>query len=178
MRWTTLLAALLVVLACWSLPAAAATSDGDVTSSASSGQVITTDTWRAIRQGEAGFINGQPAQRGQLIQSEGEAWRAARNGVLAWYAGLALVGVVLAIGAFYLIRGKIMIEGRLVHRAGPVRSQHAVRPLAAGADHRQIAVRVADLGRQVAAQYRRFRVHRRHVHDLRAVGQGQSVGPL
>jgi len=111
MRWTTLLALLLVALACWSVPAAAATNDGAVTTSAGSDQVITTDTWRAIRQGEAGFIAGQPDQRGQLIQSEGEAWRSARNGVLAWYAGLALVGVTLAIAAFYLIRGKIRIDG-------------------------------------------------------------------
>ncbi|OAN44794.1 formate dehydrogenase subunit gamma [Paramagnetospirillum marisnigri] len=111
MRWTTLLAVLMIALGCWSLPATAASSDGDVPTSAQSGRITDTDTWRAIRQGEAGFISGQPEQRGQLIQSEGEAWRAARNGKLAWYGGLALVGVVLAIGAFYLIRGKIMIEG-------------------------------------------------------------------
>ncbi|RAU22332.1 formate dehydrogenase subunit gamma [Paramagnetospirillum kuznetsovii] len=115
MRWTTFLALLMMVAGFWAgyglEPALAASSDGDVPTAAQSGQVTLPDTWRAIRQGEPGFIAGQPQDRGVLIQSEGETWRAARNGKLTWYAGLALVGVSLAIGAFYLIRGKIMIEG-------------------------------------------------------------------
>lgn len=111
MRWTTLFAALIIAAGCWAGPAPAQTNDGNVPSAAQSDRIATPDTWRAIRQGQAGFIAGQPAERGILIQSEGEAWRAARNGKLAWYAGLALVGVTLAIAAFYLIRGKIMIEG-------------------------------------------------------------------
>ncbi|MDO8606601.1 MAG: formate dehydrogenase subunit gamma [Phaeospirillum sp.] len=111
MRWTTFLASLLIIAGCWVPPAMAASSDGDIPTAAQSDRISQPDTWRAIRQGEGGFIAGQPAQRGVLIQSEGESWRAARNGKLAWYAGLALVGVSLAIGAFYLFRGKIMMEG-------------------------------------------------------------------
>ncbi len=111
MRWTTILATLMIATLCWASPAPAASSDDDIPSAAQSGQVTLPDTWRAVRQGEAGFIAGQPASRGVLIQSEGETWRAARNGKLAWYGGLALVGVTLAIGAFYVIRGKIMLEG-------------------------------------------------------------------
>ena len=111
MGWTTFLATLVIAMLCCGEPAAATSSDGEIPSAARSEQVTLPDTWRAIRQGEAGFIAGQPAQRGQLIQSEGESWRAFRNGKLAWIAGLALVGVALAIGAFYLIRGKIKLEG-------------------------------------------------------------------
>lgn len=111
MRWTTFLAGLMVTAVCWGSPAMAVSSDGDIPTAAQGGQVTLPDTWRAIRQGEAGFIAGQPAARGVLIQSEGEAWRAARNGKVAWYGGLALVGVTLAIAAFYLIRGKIMLDG-------------------------------------------------------------------
>ena len=111
MRRTTILAALVIASLCWASPVLAAAPDGAVPTGARSDRVPVPDTWREIRQGEAGFIAGQPASRGVLIQSEGEAWRAARNGKVAWYGGLALVGVTLAIGAFYLIRGKIRLEG-------------------------------------------------------------------
>ncbi|TAN70653.1 MAG: formate dehydrogenase subunit gamma [Magnetospirillum sp.] len=111
MRWTTFLAAVIISVLCWGNPAAAASSDGDIPTAAQSDRVSQPDTWRAIRQGDAGFIAGQPASRGVLIQSEGEAWRAARNGKLAWYGGLALAGVTLAIAAFYVVRGKIMLDG-------------------------------------------------------------------
>ena len=111
-KWgVPILAGLMIAAACWAAPAGAQSSDDDIPTAARSDQVTLPDTWRAIRQGEAGFIAGQPAGRGVLIQSEGEAWRAARNGKLAWYGGLALVGVTLAIAAFYLIRGKIRLEG-------------------------------------------------------------------
>jgi len=111
MRWATLLAVMLIAAGCWILPARATSSDGDAPSAARSEQVTLPDTWRAVRQGEPGFVSGQPASRGVLIQSEGETWRAFRNGKLAFYGGLSLIGVTLAIAAFYLVRGKIMIEG-------------------------------------------------------------------
>lgn len=91
-------------------PVRAAGSDGDIPSSVQSDRVTLPDTWRAVRQGEAGFIGGQPPSRGVLIQSEGETWRAVRNGWVAPWGGWALIGVTLAIGAFYLIRGKIMMD--------------------------------------------------------------------
>lgn len=72
---------------------------------------VITDTWRSVRQGEAGFITGQPAERGVLVRTENEAWRAFRNGQLAPYSALALAGVAAAIGLFYLVRGKIRMEG-------------------------------------------------------------------
>ncbi|BAE51478.1 formate dehydrogenase subunit gamma [Paramagnetospirillum magneticum] len=92
-------------------PVRAAGSDGDIPTAAQSDRITSPDSWRSIRQGEAGYIGGQPAARGVLIQSEGETWRNFRNGKLAVYAGWLLIGVTLAIAAFYFIRGKIMMEG-------------------------------------------------------------------
>ena len=111
MRWTTFVAVLLIAIACGPGPARATGSDGDAPTSARADQVTQPDTWRAIRQGEAGFVSGQPASRGVLIQSEGESWRAARNGWVAFYSAIALALVAAAIGAFYLVRGKIMMDG-------------------------------------------------------------------
>ncbi|CAA7616654.1 Cytochrome b subunit of formate dehydrogenase [Candidatus Terasakiella magnetica] len=111
MRRISFLAVLPILLLCAPAPAAATTSDGNVPTIAQSDRIATPDTWRSIRQGEAGFIAGQPASRGVLIQSEGEAWRAARNGKVAVWGGIALVGVILAIAAFYFIRGPIKIDG-------------------------------------------------------------------
>lgn len=110
MRRTILVLFLLLLGLGMSEPARAAGSDGDIPSAARSDQVTIPDSWRAVRQGEAGFIAGQPASRGVLIQSEGETWRAFRNGWVAPWGGWALIGVTLAIGAFYLIRGKIMMD--------------------------------------------------------------------
>ncbi|KIL98657.1 Formate dehydrogenase -O gamma subunit [Paramagnetospirillum magnetotacticum MS-1] len=108
----TILAILAIVLGLGvTEPAWAASSDGDIPTAAQSDRVTSPDSWRAIRQGEAGYIGGQPATRGVLIQSEGETWRNVRNGKLAVYAGWLLIGVTLAITAFYFIRGKIMMEG-------------------------------------------------------------------
>lgn len=108
-----LLAALLVaVIAALSpLPATAQEKiDGNVPTIAQPHTTLD-QTWRAIRMGEAGFIPGQPAARGVLIQSEGEAWRATRNGRLALWGGIAILAVAGAIAAFYLWRGKIRMEG-------------------------------------------------------------------
>src|SRR3546814_7623945 len=38
------------------------------------------DFWRAIRRGETGYVSIPNAAAGRLIQSEGDNWRAVRNG--------------------------------------------------------------------------------------------------
>lgn len=91
--------------------AAGTSYDGDVPTAAQSDRIAEPDSWRSIRQGEAGYIGGQPPSRGVLIQSEGETWRNVRNGKLATWGGWLLVGVTVSIAAFYFIRGKIMMEG-------------------------------------------------------------------
>lgn len=79
------------------------------------------DTWRAIRQGDSGTVNNFPNDlRGRLIQSEGEAWRSLRNGWVIPGAAIALVAVLVALGLFYAVRGKIRLDhpetGRLILR--------------------------------------------------------------
>lgn len=55
-----------------------------------------------------------------LVQSAGETWRRIRNGPITIYGGWFLVFVVLALGAFYWWRGKIMLSqprtGRKIER--------------------------------------------------------------
>lgn len=112
-RLHLLFAALLVAAtAAFASPSARAEEavDGNVPTIAQPHATID-QTWRAIRMGEAGFIPGQPAARGVLIQSEGEAWRAIRNGRVAVWSAIAIAGVIAAIAAFYLWRGKIRMEG-------------------------------------------------------------------
>lgn len=69
--------------------------------------------WRDVRSGDI-----DPYQTTQvrgpetrvLIQSEGELWRRVRNGPVTVYGGWLIVGVFLAIGLFYLWRGKMMLQ--------------------------------------------------------------------
>lgn len=112
-RLQMLLAAGLIALAAGfaPIPVAHAAADGDVPTVTQSGKPTLDETWRNVRQGEPGIVVGQPPSRGVLIQSEGETWRALRNGKLALVGGLAIIGVTLAIAAFYFWRGKIRMDG-------------------------------------------------------------------
>jgi formate dehydrogenase subunit gamma len=80
------------------------------------------ELWRAIRRGE-GFTTSLPNdQGGVLIQSEGDNWRAIRNGPLSIYGAWALLGIVALLALFFLVRGRIRIEhgwsGRTITRFG------------------------------------------------------------
>ena len=63
------------------------------------GSASDSELWRAVRGGE-----------GALIQAEGEEWRAWRNGPLSTWGIWVLAGSMFVIAAFYLFRGRIMIE--------------------------------------------------------------------
>lgn len=67
--------------------------------------------WRAVRSGEEHFTVVRTPEAGVLIQSEGNTWRQLRNGPITLYGGWLLILVPLAILAFWLIRGKIKLEG-------------------------------------------------------------------
>jgi formate dehydrogenase subunit gamma len=112
--------------------AAMAQEQGQVPSAATPGQVPgqvpggalgTTsdpDFWRAVRSGE-GFSTALPNDRGGvLVQSEGDNWRAFRNGPLSTYGAWAMLGIVAVLALFFLIRGRIRIEhgwaGRTITR--------------------------------------------------------------
>ena len=81
-------------------------------------------TFRDVRRGENQSITFQaPADR-TLIQASGERWRQLRNGPITVWGGWMLVGVFVALAAFYKLRGKIMLEGkptgRLIERFSSV----------------------------------------------------------
>ena len=68
------------------------------------------DFWRAIRRGE-GFTTSLPnPSGGVLIQSEGDNWRAFRNGPLSEYGAWALLGIVALLALFFVVRGRIRLE--------------------------------------------------------------------
>jgi formate dehydrogenase subunit gamma len=72
--------------------------------------------WRAIRQGESFTTTLPDPQGGVLIQSEGDNWRAFRNGPLSQYGGWALLGIVALLALFFVVRGRIRLEhGRSGH---------------------------------------------------------------
>jgi len=69
------------------------------------------DLWRALRNGEAGRVSGPNPQAGVMIQSEGDLWRSMRNGPLATYGIWALIGIIALLALFFLLRGRIQIDG-------------------------------------------------------------------
>lgn len=114
-------------------PARAAQDESQVAAEAARAGLVqpgnNAPAYREARRGEDQSITFRaPADR-RMIQSEGQLWRAARNGPLTLWGGWLLAGVFLAIAAFYLWRGKITLEGqptgRLIQRfSGVERMAH------------------------------------------------------
>ncbi|MGI9501375.1 MAG: formate dehydrogenase subunit gamma [Geminicoccaceae bacterium] len=107
---------------------AVAQQQGQVPGSTLGGQ-SDADFWRAIRKGDAGNVSGPDAQAGVMIQSEGDLWRAIRNGPLSTYGVWILVGMTALLALFFLVRGRIRIEGgesgyRLIRFTGLERAVH------------------------------------------------------
>jgi len=84
------------------------------------GKTSSSDMWRAVRRGAPGSVSLPDRQTGVLIQSEGDNWRALRNGPMSNYGAWLLGGVLIALAAFFLLRGRIRVDegfsGRLVER--------------------------------------------------------------
>ena len=84
------------------------------------GSASDTEIWRAVRGGVQGSVSIPDAKAGQLIQSQGESWRAWRNGPLSTYGGWGLLGIVILLALFFAVRGRIKIDagpsGRTVER--------------------------------------------------------------
>ena len=86
----------------------------------SMGNLSDSETWRAIRKGISGTVSIPDKQAGQLVQSEGDNWRAIKNGPIATWGALGLAGMLILLTLFYLARGKIMVDhgmsGRTITR--------------------------------------------------------------
>ncbi|KZD03913.1 formate dehydrogenase subunit gamma [Oceanibaculum pacificum] len=68
------------------------------------------DVWRSIRNGERGYVSIPNKQAGVLVQSEGENWRAFRNGPMSNWGVWGMIGMIGLLALFFLIRGRVRIE--------------------------------------------------------------------
>ena len=70
------------------------------------------ELFRALNGGRIeGRITIPNQQAASLIQPEGRDWRRFHNVTLAWVGGIAVLGMLAILAAFYLMRGRIRIEG-------------------------------------------------------------------
>jgi formate dehydrogenase subunit gamma len=121
--WRSLLVMLLLVAgiasAALAVPPAFAQEQGRVPGE-SLGNTSDPDFWRTIRQGNPGTVSAPNPAAGVLIQSEGDNWRAVRNGPLSTYGVWGLIGIIALLALFFAIRGRIRLEhgrsGRTVTR--------------------------------------------------------------
>ncbi len=74
------------------------------------GSTSDAEMWRDIRRGERGTVSIPNPQAAQLIQSEGDTWRAVRNGPLSIYSAYAMLGMLALLSLFFVLRGRIRIE--------------------------------------------------------------------
>lgn len=88
---------------------AIAQTDGAVPGSAL-GNVNDAEFWRQVRKGVTGSVSIPDKKAAVLVQSEGDNWRAWRNGPIAWVGGIAFWVMFFVVFGFYMIRGKIKIQ--------------------------------------------------------------------
>ena len=69
-----------------------------------------TDLWRFVRTGNAGSTQMKDELSAVMIQSEGDNWRAFRNGPLSVYGAYGLAGIIGLLVVFYMVRGRITID--------------------------------------------------------------------
>jgi len=110
-RIKTALAAILLTLAVGAIAPVHAGEQMPPQANQPTGGGSEVDLWRAIRQGEVGKVTIPNQKAGLMIQSEGEAWRSLRNGPLATYGSWVLGGMLALLVLFFLVRGRIRIDG-------------------------------------------------------------------
>lgn len=77
------------------------------------------EIWRKIRGGAPGNVVLPGVESGVLIQSQGEIWRLRRNEIVTVYGGWALLTVLGVLVLFFLIRGRMKIDGGRGERVIP-----------------------------------------------------------
>ena len=77
-------------------------------------------TWREVRSGKEAYTAVKGRETGVLIQTEGQSWRALRNGPITRYGGWLVVLVLIAMAVFYKLRGPMGLHspptGRMIER--------------------------------------------------------------
>lgn len=83
------------------------------------GGVSDAERWRALRHDSADItvLAGGPVAE-TLVQSSGMQWFAFREGPLATYGAWTLIGTLAALVLFYLLRGRIAVDGGLISVTG------------------------------------------------------------
>ena len=141
----------------------------------------------ALQRG--GTISGRvsiPDQKsGTLIQPAGRDWRQFHEVTLRWIGAIAILGMLIVLVVFYLIRGMVKLEsgrsGRahralqrvralrplddrdLLHHPGDLRPQHHLRQAAADAADRRAGLRRLVAMGEIRAQLPELPVHHRRV---------------
>lgn len=92
-----------------------APTEGNVPGNSLGNQDVS-NTWQNIRQGIEGSVSIPDAKAGTLVQSAGEDYRLVRKGPLFSYLGFAMLGTLVALAAFFALRGRIRVEHGLSGR--------------------------------------------------------------
>ena len=66
--------------------------------------------WGTVRRGAEGNVSIMDKKAGRLIQSEGDEWRNLRNGALSEYGVWGMLGTIILLALFFLVRGRIKIS--------------------------------------------------------------------
>ena len=74
------------------------------------GNTSDSELWRAVRNGIQGNVSIPDQQAGVLVQSEGDNWRAWRNGPVTVSGAWIMLGMVGLLALFFAIRGRIRVE--------------------------------------------------------------------
>jgi formate dehydrogenase subunit gamma len=122
-KWTSVILTLAIIMigvTSFNIPVNAQTS-GEVPGQAL-GLNSDADLWRFIRNGNSGNISMQNELAAVMIQSEGDNWRAARNGPISTFGVLGVFGMIGLLAIFYAWRGRIKIDagpsGKTIERFG------------------------------------------------------------
>ncbi len=101
---------------------AAAQSQGAVPGNVR-GNLSNSDMWKSInKDGIRGNVSIPDKKAGQLVQRDGDAWLAFKNGPLTTYGYYGLAAIIGVLVLFYLLRGRIRIDhgpdpqGRTIER--------------------------------------------------------------
>ena len=82
------------------------------------------DLWRYVRTGKAGSTQMKDELASIMIQSEGDNWRALRNGPVSLYGAFALAGIIGLLVIFFFVRGRITVDsgmsGKTILRFGTI----------------------------------------------------------
>ncbi len=68
------------------------------------------DIWRQVRRGVRGEVSIPDRTAGVLVQSEGDNWRAIRNGPIVTYGWWLLAATCALLGLFFAVRGRIGLD--------------------------------------------------------------------